>query len=577
MSAISSVAERLAYWSLLLLALTLPFELEAPWLALGPVALTNVELLLAATLVSAALALPAGKERLRSVRRSWALLAAFFVACLLLTALRAPEFQSNALKAGLRTIAGLLLVPALLIAIDSEHRRRTLIYALLVGGLTAAIIGIVESLAGFDFVWLRPWRAIPTVAGPFLRLAGPFDYANQAAMFIEATSPFLVAIAYDARRSRRYYVVAGASLAFLIYVQAAILTFSRAGLGALILSTLIVAGVLLTRRTANRRFAAPWVLAALLVLTLAAANWGLSPSFRLRLRSDVDTEWYKAVIEVPARLTMRADETIVIPVEVTNLGTLTWHSSGTNRFNLGMRWQQAEGTRELVYQPRWPLAETVAPNESIVLQVPVRAPTRGGPYRLIWDMVHENVTWFGAKTKVEPSTEVTVVGDVAQLPPSLSGQLPRATRAPLQFEAPIPGRRVLWTIALNLIAGNPLSGIGLDNYRLVYGRSLPPEQLPGGNWNTSVHTNNWYLEMLVSLGILGSLPFFIWLALLGIDLWKRLRLPAVTVWQAATATGLLAFFIHGLLDYFLLFNATALLFWLLVGLWLHVGDDQDRL
>jgi TM2 domain-containing membrane protein YozV len=49
---------------------------------------------------------------------------------------------------------------------------------------------------------------------------------------------------------------------------------------------------------------------------------------------------------------------------------------------------------------------------------------------------------------------------------------------------------------------------------------------------------------------------------------RTLRRPDLTMWQVALAAGLLAFFIHGFLDFFLLFNATGLLFWLLAGLWL---------
>jgi membrane-bound metal-dependent hydrolase YbcI (DUF457 family) len=84
----------------------------------------------------------------------------------------------------------------------------------------------------------------------------------------------------------------------------------------------------------------------------------------------------------------------------------------------------------------------------------------------------------------------------------------------------------------------------------------------------------------VSLGLVGSLPFFAWLLLLLIDMGRKLRQPTVTLWQMAIAAGLLAYFIHGLLDYFLLFNTTALLFWLLVGLWLSrsqkVSEKPDR-
>ena len=70
------------------------------------------------------------------------------------------------------------------------------------------------------------------------------------------------------------------------------------------------------------------------------------------------------------------------------------------------------------------------------------------------------------------------------------------------------------------------------------------------------------------------------LTLLLQDVVVVLRRPDVTVWQAAVAAGLLAYLLHGLLDYFLLFNATGLLFWLLLGFWLALrpatGGGKDR-
>jgi hypothetical protein len=54
---------------------------------------------------------------------------------------------------------------------------------------------------------------------------------------------------------------------------------------------------------------------------------------------------------------------------------------------------------------------------------------------------------------------------------------------------------------------------------------------------------------------------------------KSLPFTTTHAGLAAVATGLLTYFIHGFLDYFMLFNATALLFWLLVGLWLFARND----
>src|SRR5690606_21128605 len=156
------------------------------------------------------------------------------------------------------------------------------------------------------------------------------------------------------------------------------------------------------------------------------------------------------------------------------------------------------------------------------------------------------------------TSAVTVIGSAANSRP---GETRASTdtgtfEESWEFAAPIPGRLTLWRTAGQLWWARPLAGVGLDNFRLLYGRPLGAE-----SWNTTIHTNNWYVETLVSSGLLGSLPFFLLLALLVVDIVRVLRGPAATAWQAAVAAGLLAYLIHGFLDYFLLFNATGLLFW----------------
>jgi hypothetical protein len=87
-------------------------------------------------------------------------------------------------------------------------------------------------------------------------------------------------------------------------------------------------------------------------------------------------------------------------------------------------------------------------------------------------------------------------------------------------------------------------------------------------WNDTIHTNNWYVETAVSVGLLGSISFFSWLALLGLDMLNHFRFKRINIWQIAVSFALLAYIIHGLLDYFLLFNGTGILFWILVGMWM---------
>ena len=96
---------------------------------------------------------------------------------------------------------------------------------------------------------------------------------------------------------------------------------------------------------------------------------------------------------------------------------------------------------------------------------------------------HEGVNWFDARGDAQTSSQVTVVGDVSGAD---AGSL--MTTAPLTFDAPLPGRSVLWAIAARLIAERPLTGIGLDNYRLTYSRYLTDDPQPETDLDRTVHS-----------------------------------------------------------------------------------------
>ena len=554
--------------ALLLLAALLPFELERPLLPLGPLVLTNVEVLLGAVLVVALVAGPvAGGPRLPGW---WLALGIWFLAAALLAAALTPESRANALKATLRTAEGLLLVAAVLRLAPGRRRVRALALALAMGGTAAALLGLAEHVAGHDFGWLSAVRPAPTYAGPFLRLAGPFDYANQAAIFFEVTLPLTFALTLEAARAgRRAPAILGAA-AVLLQAQATLFTFSRAGFATLLLVCAAVGAWLLL--AGNRRVGRAWAGLAALVAVVVAANWLLSPSFRLRLASDVDAEWYRVALVAPGELTLAAGATRPVEIALTNTGALTWQNAGSKPFVLAARWQTADGRSELASLPQWALPGSVAPGQSITLSVPLRAPTRAGEYRLVWDMLHEGVNWFDARGDAPTGTRVVVTGDAAA-----GDATAPAVTAPLTFDAPLPGRRVLWAIAARLIAERPLTGIGLDNYRLTYGRYLTDDPLPDTALDRTVHSNNWYLETLVSVGIAGALPFFLWLTALVWAVARALRRPTIDPLQIAVGAGLLAFIVHGLLDYFLLFNAAALLFWMIAAFWLVLDHDNSRI
>jgi hypothetical protein len=549
--------------ALALLAFSLPFELDEPLWQIGSLVITNVELLLFLTLALTTVSfLIYNLKWVQPDRYWWWLLP--FVGGLFLSALLAPQLVSNAFKAALRLISGMLLALAVLQIIRRREDGRTISIVLVAGGLIATFIGWWE-VSQSELDWASLFRSHITRVGSFLRLTGTFDYANQAAMFIEATLPFLLAAAWSVSAgnlSRRYKIplLAIFFLLILFYLQASVLTLSRASFATIILVCLLL-GIWLTIRqpASNKKMAKWWLGLAALTAVLIVANFILNPQLRLRLQGGNVDEWYRAQIVVPPNLEMADGATLEVPVTVINDGALVWRSQGENPFLLGARWINRQENKEYGAM-LWPFPDIVNPQDTVKMTVPLIAPPDAGAYELRWDVVHKDVTWFGNKSGLYTTSSVTVIPDDGQGDWDRSAILDRAA---WDYGGPEPNRTTLWTLGLHMLQERPLFGIGLDNFRLIYG-----EQLNDPNYDITVHTNNFYLELLVSLGIIGGIPFLIWLAALFVDLLRTLRQLDLTMWQVAVAAGLLAFFIHGFLDFFLLFNATGLLFWLLAGLWI---------
>ena len=90
-------------------------------------------------------------------------------------------------------------------------------------------------------------------------------------------------------------------------------------------------------------------------------------------------------------------------------------------------------------------------------------------------------------------------------------------------------------------------GVGPDNFRLEYGKYLNASR-----WDTDVHSNNLYLELLTGSGFLGLAAFGLMLAARRWDFTP----PSL-------ATGI--FLVHGLVDYFLMTTPLYFAFWLTLG------------
>ena len=103
---------------------------------------------------------------------------------------------------------------------------------------------------------------------------------------------------------------------------------------------------------------------------------------------------------------LNRNQTIGIPIRVTNTGGLTWTPGNPNPFRLSYHWFR--GAQEVIRDGlRTNLAGPVAFNQGASLNANLRAPSSPGTYTLKWDMVQEGVTWF--RNKGVPTGDQTVV------------------------------------------------------------------------------------------------------------------------------------------------------------------------
>jgi Ig-like domain from next to BRCA1 gene len=556
----TSSLRQFSYWLLLLLAIMLPFELDRPLLTVGPLAVTNLELLLGLILLLTGIVWLWERPSSPLPRSAWLLLGSGGL--FLLTAVLAPEQTGNAVKASLRLLSGIGLAFALPLLLRGTGQRNRLLLAILTGGLLVAAIGLTEVWLGREFGWLIPFRSGITVTGEYLRLTGPLDYANQTAMFIEVTVLLLLGGWLQWRCLGKTAVSLMTLFALLLLLQASFQTLSRASF----VTIGIVGGVMALTLGWQQVAARPWLGLLGLLGVMLLFNTAVSTVFRLRFASEGDNGWYQIRWQVPPTLTLEANEVQTVPITLTNEGALTWRADRAEPINLGGRWLQEEQDLQLA-EPRWPFVEPVSPGQTVSLQIPLHAPSNPGEYTLIWDVVQEKITWFGSKSGIYATSTVQVLPSSNPSPfPEPEAAVPAWT-----YQLPIPERSTLWRLAAQLIGERPLLGIGLDNFRLVYGRLLDAD-----SWNKTIHTNNWYLEFLVGGGLLASLPFFAWIIWESVAAWHLLRRPAIDPWLVAILAGLLAYLVHGLLDFFLLFNSTGLLFWLLVGLWWQSSNELNQ-
>jgi hypothetical protein len=556
---------------LLLFAVVLPFE--APLFRLGVLQITTVELVLYAMLAVWLADLIAGL-RGRSMRglvvtllaHPLAKAAAAFAAVLFLSALLAPSDRGPAIKFALRSLSGILVFfSTRSLARPGDVRR--VAFAVVLGALLSAITAIVDWLVPRSAILWAPFREGNNFAALGLaRASGVFSYPTIGAMYWEAAVPLLVVLPFlTANGSGRKPAptaqsVLGVAFGSALFVSAILASATRSGLAGTALACLALLGLTWRLQLGARRAAAA---ALTLTLTLGLGLAAFGSLLGQRLLWWRDDSWYRVEYQVgttPA--STHANASFTVPVTLRNTGVLAWSRAPPSPTHLSYHWERPDGGSATLSDfegVRTDLPTDVPPGATVDVLGLVRGPILPGTYRLSWDLVQENVSWFSARGNPKAGRTILVEAPDDTLPPTSTIERPGPAINP-----PSPSRPELWHAAVVLFRGRPILGIGPDNFRRRYEAVLGSAGSGELYTDTRIHANSLYFETLADLGFIGIAALaWIGIALLGSvrRLWRSGRLAGL---GSAVAAG--TFFVHGALDYFFEFTPLLGLFWLLLGL-----------
>jgi len=520
----------------------------------------------------------------RSLSNRILLAAVMFVLVQALAAILAPEFRGNAAKAAVKAGLGVLLaIAAADLAPGSKMRSadrrdpvRNSVIAISVSGACTALLGF-GALAGIDAFEhiVHLFQRSEYFLGKRIRFLSTMEYPNTAGSFLSAALCASLALAVFSRPgSHRRWRVAWLGLA-AVQGLALASTLSRGAVGATMVAILTATWLLRDKIGRSYRRTA---LATCFVAILGGVS-GLY--FAHRATEGEGTPMRKRL----ARYGLEAGEEIkyLLPnhayretIGVENASSFQWRG-GT--YGVAYRWHSLSADETWPLNPGADFPAAVAPEQNVWLPVSLITPSQEGEYLLIWFVVyHDGETRElpdsyapGILCVIDPAGSNSVNGLSEKARRYLDAI--REERRNLSGIVP-PRRSELWPAAFRMFAQRPLLGMGPDNFRLLKSRYM---DIPMKD--EKILANNLYLETLSGSGILG-LASFLWL------LWQFGRTLAAKVAAAASPSGwsasyfgvayLAAFALHGLVDYFLKFTPTYLLFWLLLGILCARGRESQE-
>lgn len=597
-SRLGVLTDRLLFAMLLLALLASPFEIGYP--PLGRVlfaTFTNLEVTLFCLGGALLFRMAVSAESRRHLLRMPLLLPA--MSLILASALSTifGEYKTLGAQFVYRLVMGLMVYASVWLALRGRRRVLMSLGTFVGAALLSASIGLMEFLPGVNLEgWLMPFRPQPTTVGGLLRLSGSFEYANGAAVYFEMALPVLLGLAvlFSSRRlvagvfgegritpRQLRAMQAALFVAVGLLGMALILTFSRASWAGAVASVgAFGLAAFLRRRALGDRglWSEVWRPLAVAVGVLALATvytYVTHPLLRLRLTGENDRSWYNYHLQQGSIPSISVGDVVTVPVSLTNMGPMPWNAQRVPKVHLSYHWKSPGSEFYAVFDgPRTALPHDVGPGESVQVEAIVEAPRKAGTYVLEWDLVQEDVTWFYEKSRVRFQSAIVTVGEAT----GQAKALPPNTRPPVSVQtiensdsSTVP-RGELWSAAFAMFRNHPITGVGPDGFRNLYGKYAGKD-----NWNKNIYTNNMYIEMFTNLGIVGG-SAFLWLV--GLALWRTARntllpfdggtrpLRTAGVWVVCAAAGaaLLSFLLHGLVDYFLFSTPLYTIFWFIMAI-----------
>jgi hypothetical protein len=282
---------------------------------------------------------------------------------------------------------------------------------------------------------------------------------------------------------------------------------------------------------------------------------------QLRLGGENANDFYAARYDAPRHRAIAPGAREIVAVTIRNVGRRPWRRSDEIHLSYHL---YRSAFRPLVDGPRTDLPRDVLPGETVTIDAELQAPASAGEYLLMWDLVHEDTTWFSGQG-VRPGVVRLTVGDAPTSEPEVSEA--QALKAIPDTLAWRPSRLELWRIAVRMWAANPFFGVGPDNFRWTYGTMAGRP-----TFDTRVFANNVFLEFAATLGTFGLASFCAALVFALSAGWRNApRSDAALI----ALSILIAMTVHGLADYLLAFTGHYLVFGFAVGVVSRIAPDPE--